>query len=149
MRMTWILYAVAIAAGLANPFQSGTNSELNKQLGAPLWAGVWVYATGLMGLLAVQIFLRQAFPAMEKLQGVSPWAWFGGLISIASTMAGLMLAQKMGSGVFTGVTVTAGLVMSVALDQMGALGFKQHTASPMRLGGCALMVAGVWMISRF
>ncbi len=146
--MSWLIYVIAIASGVANPFQSGTNAELNKQLGTPVWAGVVVYATGLLGLLVVQAFLRQTFPSTGRMLGVSPWAWTGGLISIGSTMAGLMLAQRMGSGTFTGLTVTAALVSSVVLDQMGAIGFRQHTASPMRLAGCALMVAGVWMISR-
>ena len=136
-------------AGMANPFQSGTNAELNKQFGAPLWAGLVVYATGLLGLLLLQMFLREAFPAWGRMGSVHWWAWMGGLISIASTMAGLMLAQKMGSGTFTGISVTAALVSSVLLDQMGWVGFKQHTASPGRLAGCVLMVAGVWMISRF
>ena len=114
-----------------------------------MWAGILVYATGLAGLLVLQIFLRQAFPATGRIASVSPWAWMGGLISIASTMAGLTLAQRLGSGTFTGLSVTAALVSSVVLDQMGAIGFRQHTASPMRVAGCALMVAGVWMISRF
>ncbi len=147
--MTWIWYLIAVAAGVANPFQSGTNAELNKQLGSPLWAGIVVYATGLAGLLLLQIFLRQAFPASGKILAVSGWAWAGGLISIASTMAGLTLAQRMGSGVFTGITVTAALVTSVALDQVGAIGFRQHLASPARVAGCVLMIAGAWMISRF
>lgn len=147
--MIWLWYVIAIGAGLANPFQSGTNAELNKQLGAPLWAGIVVYATGLGGLLLLQMVLRQAFPASERILAVSPWAWMGGLISIASTMAGLCLAQRMGAGVFTGITVTAALVTSVMLDHAGAIGFRQHPASPARLAGCALMVAGVWMISRF
>lgn len=146
--MSWLIILVAIAAGLANPFQSGTNAELNKQIGAPMWAGVVVYASGLLGLLLVEAFLRQALPGSAKLASVSWWAWTGGLISIASTMAGLTLAQRLGSGTFTGISVTAALVCSVVLDQMGAIGFKQHAASPLRLAGCALMVGGVWMISR-
>ena len=55
----------------------------------------------------------------------------------------------MGSSLFTGVTVTASLLASVALDHFGLIGFKQHAASPGRLAGCALMVAGLWMISKF
>lgn len=147
--MTWLWVVIAIGAGIANPFQAGTNAELNKQLGTPLWAGVAVYATGLGGLLLLQLVLRQALPTSDRMLAVTPWAWAGGLISIASTLAGLTLAQRMGSGVFTGITVTAALVTSVALDQMGAIGFRQHSASPARMLGCALMVAGVWMISRF
>ena len=146
--MTWLLYVVAVIAGMANPFQAGSNAELNRQMGAPLWAGVVVYATGLGGLLLLQLYLREALPAGGRIGAVSWWAWGGGLISIASTMAGLMLAQRMGSAVFTGITVTAALVCSVLLDQMGAIGFRQHAASPLRLAGCALMIAGVWMIAR-
>ena len=147
--MIWLNILIAVAAGAANPFQSGTNAQLNKQLQHPLWAGIVVYATGLAGLLLVQLFLREAFPSMGEVAGVSRWAWFGGLISIASTMAGLLLAQKMGSGVFTGVSLTAGLVTSIVLDQFGLVGFKQHTASPARLVGGALMVAGIWLIAKF
>ena len=146
--MTLVFVLIALAAGAANPFQSGTNAQLNKQLSQPVWAGIWVYATGLLGLLLVQLFLRQPLPGSQAISAVRPWAWLGGLISIASTMAGLMLAQKMGSGLFTGLTLTASLVTSVALDQFGLLGFAQKTASPARMIGCGLMIAGAWMISR-
>ncbi len=80
--MGWIAWVFAIAAGAANPFQSATNAELNKQLGQPVWAGLVVYATGLLGLLLVQAFVRTAFPAGQA-GHVSWWAWTGGLISIA------------------------------------------------------------------
>ena len=147
--MSWLWYVIAVGAGVANPLQSGTNAQINKQLGSPLWAGLIVYATGLAGLVLLQLFLRQALPASDRIHAVNSWAWTGGLISIASTMAGLTLAQKMGSGAFTGITVTAALVSSVVLDQLGAIGLRQHGASPARLCGCVLMIAGVWMISRF
>ena len=147
--MAWWGVVMALLAGAANPFQSGTNAELNKQLGAPVWATVVVYGTGLLGVLVVLAFTRERLPAAAQVMGASWWAWLGGLISIASTMAGLILAQKLGSGVFTGLSLTASLAMSVVLDQMGWIGFKQHSASPARIAGCALMVAGVWMVSRF
>ncbi len=147
--MNLVAYLIAIASGAANPFQSGANAELNKQLASPVWAGLFVYATGLLGLLLAQLVLRQAFPTHQAIDGVRPWAWLGGLISIASTLAGLTLAQRLGSGVFTGLTLTASLLTSVVLDHFGWVGFRQHPASPARLGGCALMVAGVWIVSRF
>ncbi len=147
--MLWLVYLLALLGGAANPFQSGANAELNKHLGQPVWAGLVVYASGFAGLLVLQLCLREAWPVAGKVVEVSWWAWMGGLISIASTMAGLMLAQRMGSGVFTGLSITAALVMSVVLDQFGWVGFKQHTASPGRLVGCGLLIAGVWLIARF
>src|SRR5665213_1343752 len=114
--MSWLLYLITIAAGAANPFQSGTNAELNKQLGQPLWAGTIVYASGLAGVLLLQAIFGHAFPSAAKIKEIHWWAWLGGLISIASTMAGLTLAQKFGSGLFTGLSITAAIVTSVVLD---------------------------------
>ena len=147
--MSFLAYLIAIASGAANPFQSGANAQLNKQLGSPLWAGLFVYASGFLGLLLAQIVLQQGFPGHERLVSVRSWAWLGGLISIASTLAGLTLAQKLGSGVFTGLTVTASIATSVLLDHFGWIGFRQHTASPARLAGCVLMIAGLWIVTRY
>ena len=147
--MSWLIALIALASGAANPFQAGTNAELNKQLHNPLWATISVYATGLLAVLLVQLVARQALPASSTLRNVPWWAWTGGLISIASTVAGLTLAHRLGSGLFTGLTLTASVITSVLLDQFGLCGFKQHPASPLRATGCALLIAGVWLVARF
>jgi bacterial/archaeal transporter family-2 protein len=139
---------IAIITGAANPFQSGTNAELNKELGQPVWACVAVYAIGLVTMLAVALVMREPVPAMGRLGGTKPWAWAGGFISIAPTMAGLVLAQKMGSGIFTGVSITAALVTSVLLDHLGFIGLEKHPATLARVAGCGLMVAGVWLVAK-
>ncbi len=146
--MPFLLLLVAVGSGLANPFQSGFNAELNKQLAKPVWATILVYTTGLLALLLVQLFVRETIPS-SKFAEVPWWAWLGGLISIVSTVAGLTLAQRLGSGIFTGASVTAALLTSVLLDHFGLIGFKPHPASPARLAGCALMIAGLWLVSRF
>lgn len=146
--MAWLAVVMSLLAGAANPFQSATNGELNKQLQQPVWAGVVVYATGLIGMLVIELIARQRFPG-ANFGRVSWWAWTGGLISIASTVAGLMFVQKLGSGIFTSLSLTASLVVSVLLDQFGVLGLKQHPASAGRLIGCALLIAGVWLVGRF
>ena len=152
--MTWIAILAALAAGAANPFQSGANAELNKQLGLPMLAGVWVYASGLAGVVLLAAAARQLGSAALGRAGAAAmhlpwWAWCGGLISIASTLAGAVFAQRLGSGLFTGLSLTASLVASVLLDQLGVIGFRQHAASPLRLVGCALLVGGVWLVARF
>ncbi len=147
--MNLFAYLIAIAAGAANPLQSGANAELNKQLGSPIWAGVFVYASGLVGLLLEQLFFRHAFPQAGSIASVKGWAWIGGFVSIASTLAGLTLAQKLGAGAFTGLTVTASIATSILFDHMGWIGFRQHSASPARLAGAVLMVLGLWIVAKF
>lgn len=146
--MTFLVALIALLSGAANPFQGATNAQLNKQTHSPLWAGIFVYATGLLGLLLVQIFARQAFPA-SYVGKVNWWAWTGGLISLVSTIVGLTLTQKLGSGLFTGLSLTASILTSVLLDHFGVVGLKQHPASPGRLAGCALLVAGIWCVAKF
>ena len=147
--MPVFLYLIALAAGALNPFQA-TNAELHKHLQQPIWTTIWVYLSGkLLGTLLLQALVRQASPQAAAFSAVPWWAWTGGLISIATTMIGLMYAQKLGSATFTGLSITASILVSILLDHMGWIGFKQHTASPMRLLGGALMVGGIWLVSRF
>jgi len=134
---------------MANPAQAGASSELNKNLASPIWAAAFVYVSGLAGVLFIQLIVRQAWPGARLLtQHVPWWAWTGGLLSIASTVTGLTLAQKMGSGLFTGITLTSSLLTSIVLDKFGLLGFKPHPISSLRAAGAAFLIAGIWMIAK-
>ena len=146
--MSWLIALIALLAGAANPLQAGANAQLNKQLHSPTWAAILVYSTGLAGILLALLFFRNAIPARSAIAGVPWWAWLGGLISIASTVAGLTLAHQLGSGLFTGLTLTASVLVSVLLDQFGLVGFTRHPLSPLRATGCALLIAGVWLVAR-
>jgi transporter family-2 protein len=64
-------------------------------------------------------------------------------------MIGLLVVQKLGSGLFTGVSLTAALLTSVVMDQFGVAGLRQHSASPLRLVGCGLLIGGIWLVARF
>jgi bacterial/archaeal transporter family-2 protein len=147
--MNWIAYFFAAAAGAANPVQAGANAELNRSLAAPIWAALYVYVSGLAGVLALGFFLREQWPAMSRVAQTPWWAWLGGAISIASTIAGLSLVQRLGSGVFSALTVTSSLATSMLLDNFGWLGFRVRPLTPFRLVGTLLMVAGVWLVTRF
>lgn len=147
--MTWLTYLFAILAGAANPAQSGANAQLNKSLEQPLIAAVVVYGTGLLGVLLVSCFTLGSLGAtMQKAADVPWWGWLGGILSIGSTVAGLMLAKQLGSAVFTGITVTTGLVASLILDHFGWLGFKPHALGLGRAIGAALMILGLLIVSR-
>jgi transporter family-2 protein len=135
---------------MANPAQAGANAQLRKSTdNDAVFSAVIVYGSGLACMLIAHLFVRQAWPTGSKLENVPWWAWFGGLLSIASTLAGITLAQKMGSGTFTGLTLTASVIMSIVLDNFGLIGFTQHTASWPRIAGGVLMIAGLWLVARF
>ena len=147
--MRFIAYLLAIAAGAANPIQAGATAQLKKSTGGEIFAAGAVYVTGLCGMLVLQLLVREGWPTMEKLSRTPWWAWMGGLLSIGSTMAAAAFAQRLGSGVFTGISVTASLAMSILLDNFGLVGFKVHHASPLRVLGCGLMIGGLWLAAKF
>lgn len=144
----WLAYVFSLAAGAANPVQSGANAELRKQLGTILWSGFVVYVAGLLGILVLQLIWRQSVPSEGRIAQVSWWAWTGGAVSIASTLAGIALVQRLGSGTFTGLNITAALITSLVLDHFGWLGLTVHRATPTRIAGCGLMILGLWMVNR-
>jgi transporter family-2 protein len=146
--MAWFIILLAIGAGSLAPLQ-GTNAELFKHWQQPIWTTTWVYLSGLAGILLIQLFVRQPLPIAANVHAAPWWAYAGGFVSIATTLIALMFAQKLGSGMFTGLSLTASVMVSILLDHMGWVGFKQHPASPMRLLGGALMVTGVWLVSKF
>jgi transporter family-2 protein len=146
--MAWFVILIAIGAGAMTPLQ-GTNAELFKFWQQPIWTTAWVYLSGFAGIMLIQAFARQAMPATHAIQAAPWWAWTGGILSIITTLVALMFAQKLGSGMFSGLSITATIIVSILLDHMGWIGFKQHSASPQRIIGGLLMVAGVWLVSKY
>ncbi len=146
--MNWISYLLAIGAGAINPIQTGANAQLNKSLATPVWTALSIYLSGFCAMLLIQAFVRETLPS-ARLAAVPWWAWTGGVVSVGSTIAGLAFAQKMGSGSFTGLSITASLITSIVLDHFGAVGFKVHPVSVLRLLGGGLMITGLWLVAKF
>ena len=144
--MAWFVVLLAIGAGALAPLQ-GTNAELFKHWQQPVWTTVWVYLSGLAAILLVQAFVRQSLPTVGAVHATPWWAYIGGTLSIVTTLVALMFAQKLGSGMFTGLSLTASVIISILMDHMGWIGFMQLPAAPVLMLGGALMVGGVWLVS--
>ncbi len=147
--MNLVLYLFAGVAGALNTVQAGANAQLRKSLNQPVIAGLAVYITGMIGLLILLPLVRSEQWNWGRVAQAPWWAWMGGILSIVSTMAGVLLARKLGSAAFTAATLTASLLCSVALDHFGWVGFEVHRASPFRILGCVLLLSGLLLVTRF
>ena len=141
--MPWLLYLFIVAAGVLNGLQNGMNAQLNKSLGQTILAAPIVYLSGLAGLLVVAPFLHPKLGDYARLAETPWWAYCGGLAGAVFVYAMLATTQKIGAGAFTALTVTAGLVTSVAMDHFGVLGVDRHPVSLGRIAGVLLMLGGV------
>ena len=146
--MKAILYIFVAVAGALTSVESGTNAKLTSTLGGPWWAAVLfsLISIVLLGIGAVAI--GGPFPTAH-LREVPWWGWVGGVIGATYVMSMLTAAGQLGSGLFTGLTVTSAVVTSIALDHYGLVGFEPHAAGIGRLIGAVLMVAGIICVAVF
>jgi len=72
----------------------------------------------------------------------------GGILGIVYGLAVVFLAQRMGAATLIATVVTGQLICSVVVDHFALVGFQPHRASPLRITGCALMIAGLTLIAK-
>ena len=147
--MVFVMGLISFLGGVLNTVQSGSNATLAKTLHQPILAALIVTAVNGVAYLAVAPIVGLHLPKDGAFATVPWWAWCGGAFGGIYVLSSIFFAQKLGGGVFIGLTVTAGVVTSVAMDHYGLVGFEQHTASWPRLAGAVLMLGGLALVSLF
>lgn len=146
-------YLIIVAAGLLVAMQAGTNARLERSLHNPFISSCISFGSGLAALLIAlaiyTVFYKGAIPRGQQLAAVPWWGWMGGALGAVYVLAGVLTAEKVGTGIFVGLSVTASIVASLVIDHYGLLGIHRHVATPGRLIGGALMVAGMVLIGKF
>ncbi len=148
-----MLYIVIALSGFLIAIQAGCNATLEKSLQNPVLSAFLSFCAGtalLFFALAIYTAVTGGrMPRAAQWAEVPWWGWLGGTLGALYILCMVLTAEKVGAGVFLGITITATIVASLVMDHYGLLGFKQHTASPARILGGALMVAGMLLIGRF
>jgi len=142
-------YVFAVLAGAFSTALSGSNATLSRQSGQPITAGLIVQVVTIAALVLVgQFHGGMRWPEAGKLAALPWWAWLGGLGGAAILLAQLSVAQRIGAAPYLAITVTAGVIVSIAMDHFGWLGFDRNPAQAGRLMGGVLMTVGVVLVTR-
>jgi transporter family-2 protein len=123
----------ALRAGLVNPWLASLISFL------PIVA--------LLGCLF--LCLPHPLPTTKDIAAMPWWAPLGGVIGAFAVVAGLLFVGEVGAGAFAGLTITANILMSLAVDRFGLFGMATRELSIGRIVGAVLMVAGIGLISKY
>ncbi|MDP9080321.1 MAG: DMT family transporter [Bacteroidota bacterium] len=143
------LYPVIIIAGILQAWGPPMNGALQKSMTNP-WLASLVSFLPVVALLAcVFLCIPRPLPTAEGLTAMPWWAPLGGLVGAGAVIVGLMFVQKVGAGTLAGLTITANILMSLVIDKFGLFGMQQHPLSLGRMAGAVLMVAGIYLISKF
>ena len=143
------LYPIILAAGVLQAWGPPMNGALRRSLGNP-WLASIVSFLPIIALLSVVWFcLPKPLPTADGVAAMPWWAPLGGLVGAFAVVAGLMLVDRVGAAAFAGLTITANILMSLAIDQFGLFGVEQHPVNAGRAVGAALLGVGIALISRF
>jgi bacterial/archaeal transporter family-2 protein len=147
MRATLLLSAatvVLLGAGLTT--QAVVNARLGERAGHPLNAAAISFAVGLAALVAAALAARIALPAAAPLASMPWWYWTGGPLGAAYIAAAVVLAPRVGAGVFFALLVAGQLASAVLIEHFGWMGAARQPLTLPRLLGIACIVLGVALV---
>jgi bacterial/archaeal transporter family-2 protein len=140
----------ALFAAALLPVQAACNAAMNRALGHPL---VTILISMLVSLASVSLVTlltgRFADIPVGRFGSVPWWAWAAGLGGAFYVSSQPFVIPKLGAAFFTSLVVTGQVAMAMTLDHFGALELPPHPASPLRVLGALLIVAGMALVARF
>jgi transporter family-2 protein len=148
MNAAWA-FPFIFVAGALQAVGAAMGGELNKSLQNPWLATSLSFMLVLFLTTALFVCMPRPLPSVGDLAAMPWWAPLGGIVGAVAVFAGFILIQKLGAAPVNGVTITANILASLAIDHFGLLRMEQHSMNPMRLLGAILMVGGVTLISKF
>lgn len=143
------LYPIILIAGALQAWGPPMNGALRASLTNPWLASIVSFLPVVAFLLVLWLCLPRPMPTLEGIEKMPWWAPLGGLIGGVAVIAGLLFVDRVGAGAFAGLTITANILMSLAIDHFGLFGVQTHSMSPGRTLGAALMVGGIALVAKF
>ncbi len=138
---------VGLTAGCLLGAQPSVNGHLGRHVEHPLQASLISFASGTAILFLLSILSGNFPPVFLTPPRELPWwIWFGGAIGVVLVTTSLILVPRIGSLPWFAAVMTGQTIAAVVLDHFGLLGNPRAIASPLRLLGAGLLIAGVLVI---
>lgn len=134
---------LALACGLAQAFQSPTNTELSRHVGNA--EATLVSFTGGTLVLAVLVALFGQGD-LSRVTDVPPWQLIGGLYGVIVVITITYAAPVLGIALTLTTLMLGQLVMGMVVDTFGLLGATAVPFNGLRLVGCLVIAAGILLV---
>lgn len=146
-----MIYLVAVVIALAVGCLFGIQPSINGALGTavhhPLQAALISFGTGTLAIAVCCVASGNFPPRFTTAPSQIPiWMWTGGIIGAVIVTSSLIMVPRIGSLLWFAAVVTGQIVTATVLDHFGWLSNPRVTASPLRLVGAGLLLAGLLVI---
>jgi transporter family-2 protein len=138
-----------ILGGALRSCGAAMNGQLNKSIVNPWLASAISFTLITFFFLGAFLIMPRPLPTAKDISSRPWWAVAGGLVGAVQVYSGTSLVTKVGAGLFVAFTVTAALLMSLAIDHFGWFRMDLHPLNIWRSLGGLLLVAGVALIAKF
>ena len=143
------LYPIILVAGLLQAMGPPMNGALRTSIVNPWIATLISFGLIVALFVIVAAIFPRPLPTAEGITKMPWWAPLGGIIGAVAVIVGLLFVDRVGAGPLAALTVSANLLMSVAIDHFGWLNVSEHAITPLRAIGAVVMIIGVALITLF
>lgn len=145
-KIIWIV--LAFLSGTFLPIQAGLNSRLGKAAESPVYASMFSFVVGTIGLLVYILLTRQSI-SWAGVKDAPSYVWLGGLLGAFYVTVIILAFPKLGPGLTFGLVVAGQMIVSVLLEHNNILVAQQNPINAMKLLGIGLVIAGVFIIRKY
>ena len=142
----WIL--LALLAGTFLPLQGALNTKLGNAAQSPIHASMISFIIGALSV-ALYVFLTRQSVSLAGLRTAPVYAWLGGILGAFYVTVIILAFPKLGPGLTFALVVAGQMIISMVLEHFDILVAQQNPITAWRLGGVALIIAGVVLIKFF
>jgi len=140
----YLLLALATGAGVA--VMAVLNARLGVLLGGPFWAAAAQFTVALSAVLSVALLTRQPAPVTTGIAVAPWWVWAGGLFSATFIVVSILLTPRLGVALTLATIIVGQLSAALVVDHYGLFGGAVIRATPARVVGVALLLAGITLL---
>jgi len=128
--------------------QVGMALTMRQHAGSPMAAALVNFAVGTVFLVIAVAVGRGSLAGLAQVGSAPWWAWCAGILGGLYITASAAFGPSLGGATFLALIVAGQMIAALALDHYGWLGFPVRPIDAWRLGGAALVVAGMFLLAR-
>jgi bacterial/archaeal transporter family-2 protein len=143
-----LLYPFILVAGSLQALGNAMNAQLRGRMVNPWLAATVSFLPIVFVFVTLFLTMPTPLPTLDSLAKMPWYAPLGGVAGAVAVFGGLAFIDKVGAGPFNGLTLTANIITSLAMDALGLFGLQAAGFKPLPWLGGLLMAIGVVFIAK-